>query len=167
MVRLIITGGTFDKHYDRVRGELTFQQTHLPEILDTVGCTVPVSLEINQLIDSLDMGDDDRERIVESCRAATEEHIVITHGTDTMTVTADRLRAAAQRDAALGARTIVLTGAMVPFTISGSDALFNLGGSLVAVQLLPPGVYVVMHGRVFPAGGVRKDTAAGKFVEST
>ncbi|MFO8042900.1 MAG: asparaginase domain-containing protein [Alkalispirochaeta sp.] len=188
MVRLIITGGTFDKHYDAIRGELTFQRTHLPEILESVGCTVPVSVEINQLIDSLEMGDADREKVVAACRAAPEERIVITHGTDTMTVTAERLasvmaaeaaeasaeasaeaaagRAAGRAEQARG-QTIVLTGAMVPFTVTGSDALFNLGGALVAVQTLPPGVYIVMHGRTFVAGQVHKDRIAGRFVDST
>ena len=161
MVRLIITGGTFDKQYDAIRGELTFQRTHLPEILETVGCTVPVSVEINQLIDSLEMGDADREKVVAACRAAAEDRIVITHGTDTMTVTAERL---AEQDAG---KTIVLTGAMVPFTVTGSDALFNLGGALLAVQTLPPGVYIVMHGRTFVAGQVYKDRTAGRFVDST
>ncbi len=184
MVRLIITGGTFDKHYDAIRGELTFQRTHLPEILETVGCTVPVSVEINQLIDSLEMGDADREKVVAACRAAPEDRIVITHGTDTMTVTAERLAREMAAEAAAGwapgraehhpdkraqppGKTIVLTGAMVPFTVSGSDALFNLGGALVAVQTLPPGVYIVMHGRTFVAGQVYKDRTAGRFVDST
>ena len=163
MVRLIITGGTFDKHYDAVRGELTFRQTHLPEILETVGCTVPVTLELRQLIDSLEMGEDDRERIVSSCVSSPESHIVITHGTDTMTETAARLREASEAGLLRGKR-IVLTGAMVPFTVSGSDALFNLGGALVAVQMVVPGTYIVMHGRVFAADAVRKDRSVGRFV---
>ncbi|MEX2443440.1 MAG: asparaginase domain-containing protein [Alkalispirochaeta sp.] len=191
MVRLIITGGTFDKQYDAIRGELTFQKTHMPEILDTVRCTVPVELELNQLIDSLEMGESDRERIVAACCAAPENRIVITHGTDTMTVTAERLAAemtgaavaggiagregAAKQGAGgggtdagpLSGKTIVLTGAMVPFTVAGSDALFNLGGALVAVQTLPPGVYIVMHGRTFSAGEVKKDRIAGRFQDST
>lgn len=159
MVRLIITGGTFDKQYDSIRGELTFRHTHLPEILETVGCSVPVTVEINQLIDSLEMAEEDRDRIVAACRRSTETQIVITHGTDTMTITADRLAAAELQD-----RTIVLTGAMVPFTVTGSDALFNLGGALVAVQHLPAGVYIAMHGRVFSAGRVVKDRSQGRFV---
>jgi L-asparaginase len=170
MVRLIITGGTFDKQYDAIRGELTFQKTHLPEILETVGCTVPVTVEINQLIDSLEMGDADREKVVAACRAAPENRIVITHGTDTMTVTAERLAADMAEEMAAEqppAKTIVLTGAMVPFTVSGSDALFNLGGALVAVQTLPPGVYIAMHGRTFAAGQVKKDRNVGRFVEKT
>ncbi|MFW5695926.1 MAG: asparaginase domain-containing protein [Alkalispirochaeta sp.] len=174
MVRLIITGGTFDKQYDAIRGELTFQKTHLPEILETVGCTVPVSVEINQLIDSLEMGDADREKVVAACRAASENRIVITHGTDTMTVTAERLAREIAAETMAGAsaeqargKTIVLTGAMVPFTVAGSDALFNLGGALVAVQTLPPGVYIVMHGRAFSAGQVEKDRTIGRFVDTS
>ena len=166
MIRLIITGGTFDKHYDALRGELTFHKTHMPEILDTVGCEVPVELELNQLIDSLEMGEDDRRRIAESCVAASERRIVITHGTDTMTRTAERLWALV-RDGQLNGKTVVLTGAMVPFTVSGSDALFNLGGALVAVQTLPPGVYIVMHGQVFRAGAVEKDRTRGRFVSTS
>lgn len=159
MLRLLITGGTFDKHYDAVRGELTFRDTHLPGILETVGCTVPLELEICRLVDSLDMGDEDRQAVAEACRAARERAIVITHGTDSMTLTAERLL---QEDLD---KTIVLTGAMVPFTVSGSDALFNLGGAVVAAQTCPPGVYIVMHGRVFAAGRVRKDRGRGCFEE--
>lgn len=167
MIRLIITGGTFDKDYDRVRGELTFNQTHLPQILDTVGCTVPVAVEINQLVDSLEMGDEDRHRIVAACAAAPEDRIVITHGTDTMTTTAELLAGTAAGSSAWSRKTVILTGAMVPFTVSGSDALFNLGGAIVASQVMPAGVYVAMHGRVFPAGSVTKDRTRGVFVEKT
>ena len=166
MIRLLITGGTFDKHYDALKGELTFQRTHLPEILETVRCTAPIELEIIQLLDSLEMGEDDRERIVASSADARERHILITHGTDTMTLTAERLRAA-HAAGSLGDKTIVLTGAMVPFTVTDSDALFNLGGAVVAVQMLPAGVYIVMHGRTFHAGSVVKDRTVGRFVETS
>jgi L-asparaginase len=161
MIRVLITGGTFDKQYDAVKGELTFRDTHLPEILRTVGCDLPIHLEIQSLVDSLEMDESQREAIVASCRDAEESRIVITHGTDTMEQTARLLDAAG-----IGAtKTIVLTGAMVPFTIAGSDAVFNFGGALIAVQTLPPGVFVVMHGRVFPAGSVSKDRSRGRFVE--
>lgn len=156
-IRIIITGGTFDKQYDPLRGELTFNRTHLPEILSAVGCRVPTELEISQLIDSLDMVEHHRDRIVDSCRAAAEDRIVITHGTDTMTVTADRLVEARLP------KTIVLTGAMVPYAVNGSDAVFNLGAAIAAVQLLPAGVYITMHGQVFAAQAVRKNRAAGFF----
>ena len=160
MIRVIITGGTFDKQYDAVKGELTFDDTHLPEILETVRCNVPIVLELKGLVDSLYMDDAQRELIVDACRRAKESRIVVTHGTDTMAITAGLLD-----EAGVGAdRTIVLTGAMVPYTITGSDAVFNFGGAVVAVQTLPPGVYIVMHGRVFSASDVYKDRAAGRFV---
>lgn len=156
-IRIIVTGGTFDKHYDEIRGNLTFKDTHLPEILKFVRCTVPIELEINQLIDSLDMQTANRLSILESCRKAVEEHIVITHGTDTMTETAEVLG-----KARLG-KTIVLTGAMVPYIFNNSDAVFNLGCALMAVQLVPVGVFIVMNGRLFAWDDVRKDKALGVF----
>ena len=157
-IRIIITGGTFDKDYDELSGELTFRHTHLPQILKTVRLTVPVQLEINQLVDSRDMDEEQRSGVVQACAAAAEDRIVITHGTDTMTETARLL------DERRLAKTVVLTGAMVPYSVSGSDAVFNLGCAVMAVQLLPAGVYVTMNGRVFPARTVRKDTALGVFV---
>jgi L-asparaginase len=158
-IRIIITGGTFDKHYDEIRGSLTFKDTHLPEILKFVRVTVPVEVELNQLIDSLDMLTANRLQVLESCRRADEERIVITHGTDTMVETA-----AVLGDAALP-KTIVLTGAMVPYIFNNSDAVFNLGCALTAVQLMPPGVYIAMNGTVFPWSNVRKNKAKGVFEE--
>jgi L-asparaginase len=158
-IRIIITGGTFDKQYDEIRGSLTFKDSHLPEILKFVRCSVPIELELNQLIDSLDMHTSNRLRVLESCRRAAEEKIVITHGTDTMVETA----------AVLGEsqlpKTIVLTGAMVPFIFSNSDAVFNLGCAVTAVQVLPPGVYVAMNGQVFNWNRVRKNKQLGVFEE--
>ena len=159
-VRIIITGGTFDKHYDEIKGILTFKDTHLPEILRYVRCALPIELELNQLIDSLDMHLANRLKILESCRRAPESRIVVTHGTDTMIETGRVLG-----QAALG-KTIVLTGAMVPYSFTASDAVFNLGCSIAAVQLLPPGVYVTMGGRVFAWDRVRKDREAGAFEEA-
>jgi len=156
-IRIIITGGTFDKHYDEIRGNLTFKDTHLPEILKFVRSTVPIELELNQLIDSLDMQAANRQSILESCRRATEERIVITHGTDTMTETAGVLGAAG-----LG-KTIVMTGAMVPYIFNNSDAVFNLGCALMAVQLVPVGVYIAMNGRLFAWDDVRKNRELGVF----
>ncbi len=157
-IRLIVTGGTFDKHYDEIKGELTFRDSQLPEILKQVRVTDPVRMEIVQLIDSLQMTDEHRERILDRCRAAAERRIVITHGTDRMPETA-RLLGPEALD-----KTIVLTGAMVPYKISGSDALFNLGSAFMAVRLLPPGVWVAMNGRAFPWDDVRKDFERGVFV---
>ena len=158
-IRIIITGGTFDKAYDEIRGSLTFRDTHLPEILKFVRCTVPIELELNQLIDSLDMQTANRLSILESCRRATEERIVITHGTDTMAETAEVLGGAGL------AKTIVMTGAMVPYVFSNSDAVFNLGCALMAVQLVPRGVYIAMNGRLFAWDRVRKNRELGVFEE--
>ena len=156
-IRIIITGGTFDKQYDEVRGELTFRTTHLPRILETMRLTVPVELEINQLIDSLEMDDERRQRVGEACARASERRIIVTHGTDTMTETARVIRSLALD------KTVVLTGAMVPYAFTGSDALFNLGGAFAAVQTLPSGVWVVMNGRVFASDRVVKDRSRGVF----
>ena len=158
-IRIIITGGTFDKHYDEIRGSLTFKDSHLPEILKFVRCTVPIEVELNQLIDSLDMHTSNRLRVLESCRRASEERIVITHGTDTMVETA-----AVLGEAGL-AKTVILTGAMVPYIFNNSDAVFNLGCALTAVQLLPHGVYIAMNGRVFGWDRVRKNRELGVFEE--
>lgn len=160
-IRIIITGGTFDKQYDELRGELTFKQTHLPEIVRYTRCTVPIELEINQLIDSLDMRDQNRERILDSCRRSVEDRIIITHGTDTMTETARLIG-----EARLG-KTIVLTGAMVPYAVSGSDAVFNLGCAVAAVQLLPHDVYIAMNGNLFRWDNVRKNRERGVFESPT
>jgi L-asparaginase len=158
-IRIIITGGTFDKHYDEIKGNLTFKETHLPEILRFVRCAVPIEVELNQLIDSLDMLTANRLSILESCRRAPEERICITHGTDTMVETA-----AVLGEASLG-KTIILTGAMVPFIFNNSDAVFNLGCALTAVQLMPSGVYIAMNGRVFPWDNVRKNRELAVFEE--
>jgi len=159
-IRIIITGGTFDKHYDEIRGSLTFKDSHLPEILKFVRCAVPIELELNQLIDSLDMHQSNRLKVLESCRRAAEEQIVITHGTDTMVETAAVLGRAGLD------KTIVMTGAMVPYIFSNSDAVFNLGCALGAVQLLPRGVYISMNGRVFGWDRVRKNRELGVFEET-
>jgi L-asparaginase len=158
-IRVIVTGGTFDKHYDEIRGELTFKDSHLPEILKLTRVTVPVEIELNQLIDSLQMQDANRSSVLEACRKAAEQRIIITHGTDTMTLTAGLLG-----PAGLG-KTIVLTGAMIPYKIQGSDALFNFGTAFAAVQLLAPGVWIVMNGRAFAWDKVRKNREIGVFQE--
>ncbi len=159
-VRIIVTGGTFDKEYDALRGELTFRDTHLPEILERVRCTVPIEIEINQLIDSLEMRESNRRAVLEACQAAPEKRIIVTHGTDTMAETARLLGEAGLP------KTIVLTGAMVPYAFSGSDAVFNLGCAITASGVLASGVYITMNGRVFRWDAVRKDTEHGIFVEA-
>ena len=156
-VRIIVTGGTFDKHYDAIKGELTFKESNLPAILAQARVTVPVAIEINQLIDSLHMTDAHRQSVLEACRKAPETALVVVHGTDTMVETAQVVGRAGL------ARTIVFTGAMVPYAVQGSDALFNLGFALAMAQAQPHGAYVAMNGRVFPWGDVRKDRTGGVF----
>ncbi len=158
-LRIIITGGTFDKQYDEILGVLTFRNSHLPEILKYVRCTLPVELEINQLVDSLDMRLKNRLKVLDSCKRAPEKHIVITHGTDTMTETA-----AVLGEAALN-KTIVLTGAMVPYTFGNSDAVFNLGCAITAAQCCGSGVYIAMNGRIFTWDNVQKIRVKGVFEE--
>jgi L-asparaginase len=156
-IRVFVTGGTFDKEYDELHGRLYFKDTHLPEMLRLARCRLEVRLETLMMIDSLDMGEADRRRVLEACRACPEQRIVVTHGTDTMAETARVLHAAA-----LG-KTVVLTGAMVPYAFGSSDGLFNLGSALSFAQVLPPGVHVAMNGRCFPGDRVRKDREAGIF----
>jgi L-asparaginase len=158
-IRIIITGGTFDKRYDELKGVLSFKDSHLPDIIRQVRVTEPVELEINQLVDSLEMDDENRKSILDACRRSQEDRIVITHGTDRMVETARVLG-----PANLG-KTIVLTGAMVPYSVSGSDSLFNLGCAFAAVQLLSTGVWVVMNGRAFAWDKVRKNYEKGVFEE--
>ena len=156
-IRILVTGGTFDKEYDERTGRLFFKDTHIQEMLRLGRCRVPVTVETLMMIDSLEMTSADRETIVRRCREAPENCIVITHGTDTMVETA-----AAHAVAATG-KTIVLTGAMVPWAFGSSDGLFNLGSALSFVQSLPAGVYVAMNGRWFAWDSVRKDRASGVF----
>ena len=156
-LRIIATGGTFDKHYNELNGTLGFADSHLPEVIKRARLTIRVELEILPLLDSLDMQDADRERVRASCAAAPEKSIVIVHGTDTMKETAAVLGATA-----LG-KTIVFTGAMIPYSIANSDAMFNLGFATAAAQTLPAGVYVAMNGQVFAWDNVQKNKAAGVF----
>jgi L-asparaginase len=158
-LRVIVTGGTFDKEYDELGGRLFFKDTHLHEMLRLARCRVEVAVETLMMVDSLDMTDADRGRIAEGCRACPEARIVVTHGTDTMAETARVLQAAAT------GKTIVLTGAMVPYAFGSSDGLFNLGSAISFAQVLPPGVFVAMNGRVFAADHVRKNRQIGVFEE--
>jgi L-asparaginase len=155
--RIIVTGGTFDKHYDAIKGELTFKDSHLPTILQQSRVTVPVQWEVNQLIDSLNMQDVHRQQVLDACRAAPEGHIVVIHGTDTMRETAQVVGAAALD------KTVVFTGAMIPYSVQGSDALFNLGFALAVAQLHRKNTYIAMNGRVFPWDRVRKNKVDGVF----
>ena len=158
-IRVFITGGTFDKSYDEIEGRLDFKDTHIQEMLRLGRCRVPVEVRTLMMIDSLEMTDADRALILQNCRSAGEERIVITHGTDTMTDTARVLGEARLP------KTIVLTGAMVPYAFGSSDGLFNLGSALAFAQALPPGVYVAMNGRCFRWDNVRKNRSSGVFEE--
>lgn len=157
-IRILVTGGTFDKEYDELTGRLFFKDTHLPEMLRRGRCLLDVVAETVMMIDSLEIDDSGRQRIVERTRECDESAVVITHGTDTMVQTA---RALAEAD--LRNKTVVLTGAMVPYAFGSSDGLFNLGSALSFVQVLPPGVYVAMNGQHFQWNAVRKNTASGCF----
>lgn len=158
-VRVFVTGGTFDKEYDELTGTLHFENTHLPEMLRRGRCMLDVQTEVLMMIDSLEMKESHRARIVQACRDAAESRIVITHGTDTMVDTARVLSAAS-----LG-KTVVLTGAMVPYAFGSSDGLFNLGSALSFAQTLPAGVYIAMNGRYFTADNVTKNRNVGVFEE--
>ena len=158
-IRIFITGGTFDKEYNEITGQLFFKDTHMPELLKLGRSRIDVDIRTLMMIDSLEMTDTDRELIARHCREADEHQIVITHGTDTM---ADTAAVLAQL---VTGKTIVLTGAMIPYKFGSSDGLFNLGSALAFAQTLPPGVYVAMNGRYFVAGNVRKNRQTGAFEE--
>jgi L-asparaginase len=156
-VRVFVTGGTFDKEYDELTGKLYFRNTHVDEMLRRGRCGLDVDVETLMMVDSLDMTDAQRSKIVRACRECDEDQIVITHGTDTMVETA---RAIAE---GVDGKTVVLTGAMVPYAFGSSDGLFNLGSALSFVQALPAGVYIAMNGKSFPWDEVRKNREAGVF----
>ena len=157
MIRIFVTGGTFDKTYDEIAGRLSFRDTHLPEMLRLGRSRVEVSIRTLMMIDSLEMTDADRETIARNCAGCEESRILVTHGTDTMVETA-RVIASRVTD-----KTVVLTGAMIPYAFGSSDGLFNLGSALSLAQLLPPGVYLAMNGRYFVWDKVRKNRETGSF----
>ena len=157
MIRIIVTGGTFDKRYDEIRGQLSFDSTHLPEMLRLGRSRVETTIDTLMMIDSLDMTDEDRARVARRCAQCAETRIVITHGTDTMVETA-RAVAEVVRD-----KTVVLTGAMVPYAFGSSDGLFNLGSALSFAEVLPAGVYIGMNGQHFAWNEVRKNRESGVF----
>ena len=156
-IKLFITGGTVDKQYNPLNGELVFVKTHLSEMLEQAKNKIDVEQEFVMLKDSLDMDDNDRAMILEKCKVAKEEKILITHGTDTMVETAQVL------GKSISNKTIVLTGAMVPFSFGKTDALFNLGTAIAAVQVLSSGVFITMNGKIFPWDNVRKNKEIGEF----
>lgn len=156
-IRILVCGGTFDKQYDEITGRLFFKDTHVPEMLRLGRSRVDVEIETLMMIDSLEMTDAERVRIAEHCQRSPEQRIVITHGTDTMVETAATL-AGAVHD-----KTIVLTGAMIPYAFGSSDGLFNLGSAVSFAQVLPAGVYVAMNGTAFGWNKVRKNRQSGVF----
>jgi len=158
-VRIFITGGTFDKEYNELTGQLYFKDSHLPEMLELGRCRVPVDFRTLMMIDSLEMTDMDRELIGRHCMDADENQIVITHGTDTMAETARILEDIVKN------KTVVITGAMIPYKFGSSDGLFNLGSAMAFAQTLKPGVYVAMNGRYFHWDNVRKNKETGVFEE--
>ena len=161
MIQVFVTGGTFDKEYNFITGELYFKDTHLKEMFTRGRCTLDIDIKTLMMIDSLEMTEEDRDILIHNCRRTKHNHILITHGTDRMVATAQELAAAKITD-----KTIVLTGAMVPYAFgTSSDGFFNLGSALAFSQTLPPGVYVVMNGRYFNWGNVRKNRQTGNFEE--
>ena len=158
-IRIFITGGTFDKEYNELNGQLFFKDTHLNDLLEMGRNKVSVEIRTLMMLDSLEMTDEDRALIVHQCKQCTESQIVITHGTDTMENTA---RVLAENNIN---KTIILTGAMIPIKFGSSDGLFNLGSALAFAQSLPVGVYVALNGRYFTWDNVRKNKLSGIFEE--
>jgi L-asparaginase len=159
VIKVFVTGGTFDKEYNELTGELFFKDTHLNEMLRLGRSQTTVEIRTIMMVDSLSISDHDRQIILQNCLKTSEEKILITHGTDTMVETASVLAKHITN------KTIVLTGAMIPYTFGSSDGLFNLGSALAYVQVLPHGIYIVMNGRYFSWNDVRKNKKTGYFEE--
>jgi len=161
MIQIFVTGGTFDKEYNFVTGKLFFKDSNLPEMLERGRCTLAVNVRTLMMVDSFEITELDRENIANNCRGIDTDQVLITHGTDTMVETAEYLAKADIPD-----KTIVITGAMIPYAFgSSSDGFFNLGSALAFVQSLPSGVYITMNGRYFTWDGVRKNRSTGYFEE--
>ena len=158
-IKIFVTGGTFDKEYDEIKGQLYFNETHLPEILRLGRCTLEIDIQTLMMIDSLHMSIQDREDVVKECKGCENNQIIITHGTDTIVETAQMIAEAAIP------KTIILTGAMIPYKFGSSDGLFNMGCALAFVQTLANGVYITMNGRNFVWNNVRKNSEEGFFEE--
>lgn len=156
-VRILVTGGTFDKEYNELDGSLFFKDTHVSELLAMGRCKLNHKVTTLMMIDSLEMTDADRQTILDNCRRVTEQRIVITHGTDTMVDTAKVIGEAKLP------KTVILTGAMIPFKFGSSDGLFNMGCALAFAQALPHGVYIAMNGKYFDWHNVRKNRSLGEF----
>ena len=161
MIQVFVTGGTFDKDYNYITGELFFRDTHLPEMLERGRCNLDIDFKTLMMIDSLEMREEDRQIIAHNCRRSSAKKILITHGTDRMVETAKYLARSE-----IEGKTIALTGAMIPYAFgTSSDGFFNLGSALAFVQSLPPGIYIVMNGRYFNWDNVRKNRKTGNFEE--
>lgn len=158
-IMVFVTGGTFDKEYDEINGKLYFKDTHLPEMFKLGRCSLDIKIRTLMMIDSLEMSDEDREVIIRQCKRCEEDRIIITHGTDTMVKTAKALEKEKIE------KTIVLSGAMIPYKFGSSDGFFNLGSALAFVQTLPHGVYIAMNGKYFSASKVVKNQRTGYFEE--
>lgn len=158
-IQIFVTGGTFDKEYDFIEGKLYFKHTHLDDMLERGRCTIPYNIKTLMMLDSLEMTNHHREYILEECRKTSSDRILLTHGTDTMVQTADFLAA---QD--LSEKTIVITGALIPYAFGGSsDGFFNLGSALAFCQILEPGVYISMNGKFFDHDKVEKNYQTGYF----
>lgn len=157
MIKILITGGTIDKEYDKIEGQLIFSESHINQMLQQARCRLDVSIETEMMKDSLHLNVSDRKKIMERCNAFQEDKIIITHGTDTMVETASYIAKNIKN------KTIVLFGAMIPFAFGNSDALFNFGTALSAVQSLSTGVYITMNSIIFPFDNVRKNRQKGYF----
>ncbi len=159
-MKILVTGGTFDKEYNELNGTLFFRETHVEDVLKKGRCALPITIHKLMLIDSLDMDGGGRTKILDYCKDSEDHRIVITHGTDTMVETAAFL-------SQIKNKTIVLTGAMIPYMFGSSDGLFNMGSALAFVQTLPSGVYIAMNGKYFSWDNVEKNKLTGKFEEKT
>jgi L-asparaginase len=158
-IKILVTGGTFDKEYNPLNGQLYFNGTHVPEMLRLGRSRLHVHIKRIMMIDSLSMTEADRKKILDECQTSIEDKILITHGTDTMAETA-KLLGQHIKD-----KTIILTGAMIPYAFGSSDGLFNLGSALAFLQTLPHGVYISMNGKYFHWDNVRKNKEIGLFEE--
>ncbi|MCK4903284.1 MAG: asparaginase [Candidatus Marinimicrobia bacterium] len=159
IIRIIVTGGTFDKEYNEIIGKLYFKNSHVQNMLELGKSRLDLNIRTLMMIDSCNMTEEDRYIIAKNCEKADEKKIIITHGTDTMVETA-RVLAESVKD-----KTIILTGAMIPYTFGSSDGLFNLGSAIAFVQTLPVGIYIAMNGRYFKWDNVCKNKKIGEFEE--
>jgi L-asparaginase len=160
-IKIIITGGTFDKEYNELTGELYFNKTHVPEMLKLGRSRLELRIVELMMRDSLCLKDSDIKIISDVCQNSEEDKILITHGTDKMANTAKILGQFIKN------KTIVLTGAIIPYAFGSSDGMFNLGSALAFVQTLPCGVYITMNGKYFRCDNVRKNNENGNFEEIT